>query len=67
MMKAGDTVELKYQTKPGCLPEIASVIDVWWCHTGIVQYISIHCPKLGGVFAVRADTYEAPRANKASA
>lgn len=31
-MKIGDTVELKYQTKPGCLPEIATVLNTWWDH-----------------------------------
>ena len=64
-MKVGDTVKLKYQTKPGCLPEIATVLSEWYSggQTGEVQYIYIYCPKLAGAFTVRADTYEVVRAN----
>ena len=57
-MKIGDTVELKYQTKPGCLPEIATVLNTWWDHTGTILNIEIHCPKLEGVRQVRADLFE---------
>ena len=56
-MKVGDTVKLQYQTKPGCLPEIATVLNTWWGYRGIVQYIEIYCPKLGGAFTVRADLF----------
>ena len=64
--QVGDTVKLQYQPKPGCLPEIATVLSTWWDHTGTILHIEIHCPKLGGTRHLRADTYEVVRANKAS-
>jgi len=57
MIKVGDTVELKYQPKPGCLPEIATVLNTWWDHTGEILHIEIFCPKLRGTRQIRADTY----------
>ena len=61
-MKIGDTVKLQYQTKPGCLPEIATVLNTWWDHTGDNLHIEIYCPKLGGAFTVRADLFIPQRA-----
>ena len=66
-MKTGNLVKLKYPSNPGCLPDVATVLNTWWDHTGDNLHIEIHCPKLGGAFTVRADAYEVVHANKTKA